>query len=341
MMRVILTKEQREELEGASRQARRVRQWGRYQAILRLDDGESVPTIARALDVGKSTVRKWQQQWQQRGMAGIRERFLPGAPRQVPPPAETQIRTWLAGSPLDDGFTATNWTITLLGTALARTGTLVSPSTLRRTLKRLGYRWKRPKYVIDRPDPDHAEKQEAVVTQATAMLARGGELWDGDETTTREFPPLRAAWSLVGVQAVVPLTGNNPRRVLFGGLNLLTGELVTVTRERSRGEDVVAWVEALGKLRPEVPKLLIWDNAPAHKTRAVREALAAANIEVASLPFRSPELNPIEDLWRHLKAHVVANRVYGDRRQTGRRGGRLAPWPQQRGTPQESPSLVC
>ncbi len=142
------------------------------------------------------------------------------------------------------------------------------------------------------------------------MLARGGEIWGGDETTVREFPPLRAAWALIGVQAVVPLTGRNPRRVLIGGLNLQTGEVVTVIRERSRGEDVVAWVEALGRVRPEVPKLLIWDNAPPHKTRAVREALAAANIEVAWLPFRSPELNPVEDLWRHLKAHVAANRVY-------------------------------
>jgi transposase len=142
------------------------------------------------------------------------------------------------------------------------------------------------------------------------MVNRGGEIWGGDETTLREVPPLRAAWALIGVQAVVPLTGRNPRRVLVGGLNLQTGELVTVTRDRCRGEDVVAFVEALGRVRPAVPKLLIWDNAPAHKTRAVRAALAAAHIEVAWLPFRSPELNPLEDLWRHLKAYVAANRVY-------------------------------
>src|SRR3712207_9260851 len=30
-----------------------------------------------------------------------------------------------------------------------------------------------------------------------------------------------------------------------------------------------------------------------------------------ALPFRSPELNPLEDLWRSLKAVVAANRVYG------------------------------
>ena len=33
-------------------------------------------------------------------------------------------------------------------------------------------------------------------------------------------------------------------------------------------------------------------------------------IEVVKVPFRSPELNPLEDLWRSLKAGVVANRAY-------------------------------
>ncbi len=33
-------------------------------------------------------------------------------------------------------------------------------------------------------------------------------------------------------------------------------------------------------------------------------------IEIVKLPFRSPELNPLEDLWRSLKAVVAANRAY-------------------------------
>jgi len=35
----------------------------------------------------------------------------------------------------------------------------VHEHTLRRTLKRLGYRWKRPQYVLGRPDPAYAEKK--------------------------------------------------------------------------------------------------------------------------------------------------------------------------------------
>jgi transposase len=142
------------------------------------------------------------------------------------------------------------------------------------------------------------------------MLAAGGEVWFGDETTLREFPPLRASWAKRGQQREVVITGRNGRRVIHGAVNAQTGELVDLVRERSRQDDCIAFLEQLGQVRPDVPKLLIWDNAPPHHPKRVRAAADAAQITIAWLPFRSPELNPLEDLWRLLKAVVAANRVY-------------------------------
>jgi transposase len=142
------------------------------------------------------------------------------------------------------------------------------------------------------------------------MVAAGGEVWFGDETTLREFPPLRAAWARRGQQQIVVISGRNARRVVHGALNAATGDLVTLIRERSRQDDCVAFVEALGQLRPQVPKLLIWDNAPPHHPKRVLAAAEAAHITLAFLPFRAPELMPCEDLWRLAKAVVAANRAY-------------------------------
>jgi transposase len=142
------------------------------------------------------------------------------------------------------------------------------------------------------------------------VVAAGGELWLGDETTLREFPPLRAAWGRRGEQQLVVVSGRNARRVVHGALNAATGDFVSLIRERSRQDDCAAFVEALGRVRPEVPKLLVWDNAPPHHPKRVQAAAAAANIHLAFLPFRAPELMPCEDLWRLAKAEVAANRVY-------------------------------
>jgi transposase len=108
----------------------------------------------------------------------------------------------------------------------------------------------------------------------------------------------------------VVISGRNARRVVHGALNVATGELLTLVRERSRADDCLAFVEALGQRRPHVPKLLVWDNAPPHHPKRVLAAAQAAQITIAFLPFRAPELMPCEDLWRLTKAVVAANRAY-------------------------------
>lgn len=150
------------------------------------------------------------------------------------------------------------------------------------------------------------------MAQLRATLDAGGEVWFGDETTLREMPPLRCAWAKRGAQQIVLISGRNARRVIHGALNAQSGELVHLVRERSRQDDAAAFVRTLGQVRPTIPKLLVWDNAPPHHPHRVQQAAQEVGITIAWLPFRSPELNPCEDLWRQLKAMVAANRVYAE-----------------------------
>lgn len=149
-----------------------------------------------------------------------------------------------------------------------------------------------------------------MIAQAAARLAAGGAVWMADETALREFPPLRAGGSKRGRPAVVTISGRNARRTLCGALNVTSGELVTTVRERGRTDDVLTAVAHLGAVRPEVPKLLIWDTAPPHHPHRVRAAAREVGITRAFLPFRAPELMPLEELWRGLKQTVAANRCY-------------------------------
>lgn len=47
-----------------------------------------------------------------------------------------------------------------------------------------------------------------------------------------------------------------------------------------------------------------------HQMKIARGAAEGSGVGVVKLPLRSPELDPLEDLWRSLKAVAVANRVY-------------------------------
>lgn len=71
-----------------------------------------------------------------------------------------------------------------------------------------------------------------------------------------------------------------------------------------------AWVACPKKL------LVVWDNAPSHKSKTVKEYLAHQNekmprIWLENTPAYSPELNPIEQVWAYFKKKL-ANRIAKD-----------------------------
>ena len=53
--------------------------------------------------------------------------------------------------------------------------------------------------------------------------------------------------------------------------------------------------------------VLIWDGAPWHKAKRVQAAALELGFTVVALPSYSPDLNPIEDLWKWMREEVTRN----------------------------------
>jgi transposase len=158
-MPVTLTDAQRTELEAAAAAEKRVRRWKRYRAVLLRAEGMTVRAVADALQCSEASVYSWTARWRQDGVAGLREGDHGGGRVKLDEAGEERLEAWLAGDPQAHGHQATGWTVPLLHTELAGAGYDLSARTVRRALHRLGYRWKRPQYVLGRPDPAYAEKK--------------------------------------------------------------------------------------------------------------------------------------------------------------------------------------
>jgi transposase len=158
-MEIALTGAERGALRAAAAAERRARVWRRYRAVLLLGDGEPPPAVARALGCSSSSVYNWAAAWRRAGVAGRREGAHRGGPRRLDAAGDRLVEEALAGDPQARGYRATGWTVPLLRAELAAAGYAVSARTVRRALRRLDYRWKRPKYVLGRPDPAYGAKK--------------------------------------------------------------------------------------------------------------------------------------------------------------------------------------
>jgi transposase len=159
-MGLTLEPKERTELAEAASKEKRVRNWRRMRAIKLLAEGRRPEAVAEALGCARSSVYAWAKAWRERGLWGLREEPRSGRKRSLERRAELLLEELLEeGEPQRRGYHSSGWTVPLLKSELAKSGYVVSERTVRRTLKRLGFRWKRPKYVLGRPDPDHESKK--------------------------------------------------------------------------------------------------------------------------------------------------------------------------------------
>src|SRR5262245_53971161 len=86
----------------------------------------------------------------------------------------------------------------------------------------------------------------------------------------------------------------------------IEGHLTTMTRTRAMtGSDSIGFLQHLHSYFG-CKLLVIWDGAPIHRSKEVKEFLAdgwARRIHLERFPAYAPELNPDEGVWQHLK-HV-------------------------------------
>jgi transposase len=120
---------------------------------------------------------------------------------------------------------------------------------------------------------------------------------------------LRAAWSRRGEQALVPITGQNAKRVLFGAINLHTGHRVVLIRKRAGGAEARAFLQELRRRYRQAGRIwLLLDRASAHTNDQTLRLADELRIELVWLPKQWPEWNAMDQLWKELKRLIAANR---------------------------------
>ena len=86
------------------------------------------------------------------------------------------------------------------------------------------------------------------------------------------------------------------------GFYAINGESVVDFKEDSKKESVCEFLERIREKNPEKTIVIILDNFRSHREQERREEKAEKlNTVLVHLPPYSPDLNPIEEIWRATK----------------------------------------
>jgi len=208
-------------------------------------------------------------------------------------------------------------------------GKPVSRTTLRTLLQQAGLSWKKGKKLLAKANP---EKRAQFVEEFQALYERmvQGEvrIIYIDEIHLHQDLDVGYTWAPKGKPAWRQSTSPSLSQRInwYGAYDFSAGRTFIWHEGKCNGENTVHFLQRLSTwLHESAPKggaakggaqvVIIWDGASYHRSQRVRAAAQRLGFELVALPGYSPDLNPIEGLWKWLREDVTHNYCHQTLRQ--------------------------
>ncbi|WP_449768962.1 IS630 family transposase [Kitasatospora fiedleri] len=295
----------------------------RMQAAELFEQEVKSAEVARRLRVSGKSAYQWHQLWRDGGVEALASRGPGGSRCRLSRRCLAKLAAYLDEGPAAHGWVEDQvWTAARVVTLIGRKFHVTySVSGATRLMHRLGFSPQVPARRVAGRDERAVTGWKEVTWAEVEESGRpgGGYICFEDEAGFTRRPPRGRTWGRRGRTPVVTVSGRRAGRLSVAGLiavrpgsrTRLCHRLVTHPagkgRRRSMGErDFIALVDGVHQL-VKAPIVLVWDRLNTHVSRAVRELVdQRARLTVFLLPAYSPDLNPVEWVWAHVK-HSLAN----------------------------------
>lgn len=131
-----------------------------------------------------------------------------------------------------------------------------------------------------------------------------------DEARFGQKGTMARVWAKRGSRPVVPRQTQYDYLYVYGAACPETGDAVALIAPHVDTQAMNYFLEQFAASLPkEVHAVMILDQAGWHVSNDLK---VPGNLTLLHLPPRSPELNPIENLWHWITSHYWSNRVHAD-----------------------------
>ena len=293
-----LNKEQKKELEQRHRYERDGRVRDRMKAVLLKSEGWKNKAIAQALRIHEETVREHLTDW------STDEKLKPengGSYSKLNDVQTKSLNTHLS-----------NITYTrvrdICAYVEATFGVRYTVSGMTQWMKEHKFSYKHPKKVPAKAD---LEKQEEFIKKYLQLVTDRGmnePILFIDAAHPTMATKVVCGWIKKGIDKPIAQTASRTRVNIIGGIDLSKMNVISCRPDAVNGETTVSFFGLVKDAYPDAPKIhIILDQSGYHTSQLVKDEALKKNIELHYLPPYSPNLNPIERLWKVMNEKVRNN----------------------------------
>jgi len=296
-----LTNEERNQLIAQHKQERDKRICDRIKAVLMRDDGWTWVQISRALLLSEEVLRRHLKDYQAskklKPENGGSEEKLSSEQSRLLTQHLTQ-HTYLYAKDIAV-YVKSMWNISY------------SVSGMTDWLNRNQFSYKKPSLV---PGKANLEAQEVWIhkyKQLRENLGKDETICFADGVHPTHNTQLSYGWIKKGVRKEICSNTGRQRINLSGALDVVEKKVHFQEDPMLNAEATICFLQKIEKAYPSKKRIYLFlDNARYYKNKKVNAYLETSKIEAHYLPPYSPNLNPIERLWKWMKERVLYNTYY-------------------------------
>ena len=287
----------------------------RARAVRSVQNGQSPEVVAQALGINRTTIYDWLAKYRRGGWNALKAKPVPGRPPKLSGHAIKWVYdTVTQKSPLQLKFEFALWTREMIAKLIMnRFGVKLSVGSVGRLLAQLGLTCQKPlRRALEQDDALVQQWLKKEYPKIRALAAREkADISFGDAAHIRSDHHAGRTWGKKGQTPIVLTTGQRRGMSMISAITSRGHLRFMIIEDGSVNAD--AFIEFIKRLLVGAKRkiFLIVDGGPAHrakKTKAFVESLQG-KLRLFLLPPYSPDRNPDELVWKHVKADTVRRMV--------------------------------
>jgi transposase len=302
MSKTYLTAEEKINMERRHKQVRDIREGDRIKAVLLSSEGWRTAMIAQALRQHESTILRHLEDY-------YREQKLNCANGGSASYLDDEQTAELVSHLTEQLYSHTH---EIAAYIQQRWSIDYSIPGLNKWLHQHGFSYKKPKGLPHKADMAEQEAFIKTYEELKATVSEDEPILFMDAVHPTQATKLSHGWIKTGTDKAIKTTGSRTRLNIIGAIRL--GHLAESVTAQYKTVNAEAIMDFMPQLRAQYINAktlhLILDGAGYHRAKAVDEKANELNIVLHFLPPYSPNLNPIERLWKVMNEHVRNNHYF-------------------------------